>query len=293
MKHLAIDIGGSFVKSGIINGSELVKDRLVVKTPESYEKLIAYIAEISNRAAADSVCLAIPGVYDKVNDRMLFSPNLAYLTDKSIKTDLAASGVSVLIENDANLATLGEYMYGYETPPDTMILLTLGTGVGGGIIQNGKLLTGGVTSTELGHMTLVAEGRVCGCGKRGCVEKYCSVSSILHDYHEASGDPNPKTVREVVKLYEANDFAAFAAIDLFTLHISHAMSSLINIFVPQSIRIGGGLSEISDYFIPQAREMVDQMVFPAFRGLTDIAAAKHRNDAALLGAAEWAKINMR
>lgn len=289
LKHLAIDVGGSFIKSGIITDSERVNDRLVIKTPDTYEKMITHIADLISRFNADTVTLAIPGVYDKIHDNVVFAPNVPHIIEKHIKTDLSYLKVPIYIENDANMAALGEYTYGFEKRPSTMILLTLGTGVGGGIIQNGKLLTGNITSTEMGHITLVAEGRPCGCGKRGCLEKYCSVSSILHDYHEASGDPNPKTVREVVKLYDANDFAAFAALDLFTLHLSHAISSLINIFMPEAIRIGGGLSEISDYFIPQAREMVESMVFPAFRGLTDIAPAKFRNDAALLGAAEWAR----
>lgn len=282
-KYLVLDIGGSFIKSALADGSGGLEDKRTAPAPVSYGDLLRTAAELAASGPAAVIC-AVPGVYDKSCDKMLFAPNLPYLIEKELAADLSdVAKAPVYVENDANLAALGEYYYGFDKRPQSMVFLTLGTGVGGGAILKGELFTGRYTLFEPGHTTLVAEGRLCGCGKRGCLEKYCTTSAILADYAEASGDTRSVTVRDVAAKLEEGDFAAFAAFDLFALHLSHGIANMINTFTPESLRIGGGLSELAPYYMPRVEELLPGLIFPAFRGITRVETARLKNDAALLG----------
>ncbi len=287
---LAIDIGGTWIKSGVVSSDGAVANRANTATPQDYGELVTTLRAIVAAYGENTVVMAIPGVYDKQGDKVLFAPNIPAMSGNSLAADLNLN-IPLLIENDANMAALGEYRHGFAAPAGSLIFLTLGTGVGGGIIMDGRLLTGDITGAELGHMTLVAEGRPCGCGKRGCVEKYCSASAIVNDFQEVLGFCGTEDPAEIARLYKKGDFAAFAAFDLFSMHMAHTVATLINIFTPKAVRIGGGLSELSDAFFPRMMELLEMLVFPAFRGKTDIGIATLKNDAALLGCAEWAKLS--
>ena len=186
------------------------------------------------------------------------------------------------------MAALGEYMQIFKGKIQSLVFLTLGTGVGGGIIYNGELLTGNINYAELGHMTLVAEGRLCSCGKRGCVEKYCSSSAIIADYAEGSGE-EIEDVRIIADKAHDGDFAAYAAFEMFALHLAHTVSSASNIFGPTHIRIGGGLSELAELYYPAMQTILSDITFPAFKKRTEVSISTLKNDAALYGGLEWAK----
>jgi glucokinase len=169
-----------------------------------------------------------------------------------------------------------------------MLMLTLGTGVGGGLIIDGKLFSGRISAVEVGHMAIVVDGRLCECGKRGCMEKYCTSGALISNYAEASGE-SAATPQEVAWKVDEGNFAAYAAFDLFALHLAYSISNLINIFNPCHIRIGGGLSELSKYYLPRVNELLLDLVFPPYRTFYKLERAKLKNDAALLGGAKWAE----
>ncbi|MDR0453674.1 MAG: ROK family protein [Deferribacteraceae bacterium] len=287
---LSIDIGATWIKSGIVLPDGTLKNRASMATPKDYNAILETLRAIVAASGENSAVIAIPGVYDKLKGKVIFTPNIPSMSGHTLAEDLKIN-IPFLIENDGNMAALGEYVYGFDTPPDSLVFLTLGTGVGGGIIIDGKLLTGDITSAELGHITLVAEGKLCGCGKRGCVEKYCSYPAMVNYFHEAQGDNAVALPEEIATLFQKGDFAAFEAIDLFSMYLAHTIATLINIFVPKTMRIGGGLSEMKEVFISRAKELAKDFVYPAYRGYTDIGAARLKNDAALLGCAEWWRIN--
>jgi glucokinase len=144
---------------------------------------------------------------------------------------------------------------------------------------------------EVGHMTLVADGRRCNCGKRGCFEKYCSTDALTTYYLEGSGDA--LTAEDIGRRADEGDFAAFAAFEMFGLHLAHGIASLVNIFNPTAVRVGGGLSELARHYFPQTLELLDDMIFLPYIGKADIRIAALKNDAALTGGAVWAEELLR
>jgi glucokinase len=282
MKSLIFDIGGSSIKYAVSDGS--LSGRGSMSTPQSYKEMLRSIRSVLYaESGIGAVCCAIPGVYDKEKRLVLFTPNIPYLSGKSLADDLGFD-IPVIIENDANMAALGEYHHGLNKADGSLLLLTLGTGVGGGIVSDGKLFTGNITSFEPGHMTLVMEGRACGCGRKGCFERYCTTGGIAMSYEEAGGKAG-SSVGKIASLAHTGDKPALAAFDAFAMGLAHGVSGLINIFMPRHVRIGGGLSELTDLYFERMLSLTSDMIFPAFRGQTEIAPATLKNDAALLGGA--------
>jgi glucokinase len=284
---LIIDIGGTHIKCAILSGAGEIISRDTYDTPKDYENFIAVIRREIDMNPVSAVQMSLPGIYDVENDRSLFITNIQYLQDRQIVKDIDTT-VPIFISNDADMATVGEYALGFDKPPKSMVLLTLGTGVGSGVVFNHKLIEG----TEIGHATLVAEGRPCNCGKKGCVEKYCATGAIISDYIEGSGDDQAKDVRYVAERAREGDFAAYGAFEFFAMHLAHTVASVINIFNPQYIRIGGGISELADLYFPSMLDMLSMMTFPVYVNSTDVSVAKLKNDAALYGGLEWIRQNL-
>lgn len=287
MKRFFIaDVGGSFIKSAVVLENADIISSAAEKTPETYGGIISALKYSMFEASADACLIAIPGVYGAKNDRVLTTPNIPSLNGMPLHAPLDC-GVPLFIANDADMAALGEYHHGFDKRPGSMVFLTLGTGLGGGVIFDGKLLTADTTITELGHVTLVADGRLCGCGKKGCVERYCSSSAIVANYTDVSGEG--KELHEIAELFDAGNAEACKAFDIFARHLAHALSSFINIFNPECIRLGGGLSELHRCYFSSVLRHLDGMMFPAYRGMADIAVASLKNSAAVYGGVEWLK----
>jgi glucokinase len=288
MKYLVFDIGGTAVKSALVENGGII-ERKTAATPLVYADLLKELqGDICHFKPAAVVC-SIPGVYNKALDRVLFAPNIAYLNGRRLAADIDAS-VPVFVENDANMAALGEYHHGFKEAVSSLLFLTLGTGVGGGLVMDGKLVTGNITLFEPGHITVAIKGRLCGCGKRGCLERYCTVQGILMNYIEAGGTEG-LLLADVVRLAGEGDKAAAAAFEEFALSLAHGIAGLINLYAPQHIRIGGGLSELSYLYFDRLKALSEELTFPAFRGAATLDAAALKNDAALLGGAKWAESN--
>jgi glucokinase len=290
-KYLVFDVGATRIKEGILNGEGEILEKVTVDTPAVYEDFLETLKRRIAGTPSDAVVLAFPGVFDKRLGKLLYAPNLEGLTGRCVIKDLAFKDRCIFAENDANLAALGEYHKGFDIKPEALMFLTLGTGIGGGFINAGHLFSGQTTVMEIGHMTLVADGRRCNCGKRGCFEKYCSTDALTTYYLEGSGEA--LSVEEIVRRADEGDFAAFAAFEMFGLHLAHGIASLINIFNPAAVRVGGGLSELARHYFPQTLELLDDMIFVPYRGKADIRIAALKNDAALTGGAVWAEDLLR
>lgn len=189
--------------------------------------------------------------------------------------------------NDANAAALGESFAGRAKGVENMIMLTLGTGVGGGIILGGKLYSGSLgIAGELGHFTLYADGMTCTCGKKGCFECYASTTALIARAKEKAGseDLNGK---EIFRRAQAGDRAMLSVLDAWIDDIVHGITGLVHIFNPDMVLIGGGVSVQEQLLMQPLRERVKAGVMPRFAEHLSIERATLGNDAGMIGAARW------
>lgn len=189
--------------------------------------------------------------------------------------------------NDANAAALGESFAGRAKGVENVIMLTLGTGVGGGIILGGKLYSGSLgIAGELGHFTLYADGMTCTCGKKGCFECYASTTALIARAKEKAGseDLNGK---EIFRRAQAGDRAMLSVLDAWIDDIVHGITGLVHIFNPDMVLIGGGVSVQEQLLMQPLRERVKAGVMPRFAEHLSIERATLGNDAGMIGAARW------
>ena len=213
----------------------------------------------------------------------------------------AFEGVPVYLANDANGAALAELYAGAFRGCRTAVLLTLGTGLGGGIIFGGHMFNGGMNQgVELGHMYLVNGGEHCTCGNDGCMEAYCAASALTRDGRRAmqahpesmlaeqtGGDPGKITPKLVTDCAKAGDAAAKAVFDTYIEHLSSACASVYNILDPEVLAIGGGLSAAGPFLFDPLQEKVSKKCFYATRG--KLVPAVLGNEAGMVGAALLAR----
>lgn len=287
-KVLCLDIGGSSIKSGLvdINGNILQENKNIIKN-ESYNGFLETVEEIVNNLDEKpaGIAAALPGGYD-IKEDTIFAPNLQILNGRHIKTDIEKMcGIKVLAENDANLAAYGEYVFGDKKSVQNMVFCTLGTGFGGGLILNGKLLQSNITLFEVGHLSINIQGRKCGCGRNGCLDEYCSTSGLTEIYKEITGSNsniNPYILSEKAK---NNDNAAIKTFEEYGKLLAFAFANLAALFCPEKIKFGGGLSELSDYYMASLISEFESLLFPAYKGRVKIERAALKNQAGMLGGA--------
>lgn len=287
-KVLCLDIGGSSIKSGLvdINGNILQENKNIIKN-ESYNGFLETVEEIVNNLDEKpaGIVAALPGGYD-IKEDTIFAPNLQILNGRHIKTDIEKMcGIKVLAENDANLAAYGEYVFGDKKSVQNMVFCTLGTGFGGGLILNGKLLQSNITLFEVGHLSINMQGRKCGCGRNGCLDEYCSTSGLTEIYKEITGSNsniNPYILSEKAK---HKDNAAIKTFEEYGKLLAFAFANLAALFCPEKIKFGGGLSELSDYYMASLISEFESLLFPAYKGRVKIESAVLKNQAGMLGGA--------
>ena len=202
------------------------------------------------------------------------------------------TGFPALLGNDANLMGLGETMYGAGQGATHVVFLTVGTGIGGAVVIDGKLFNGYANrGTELGHVPLIANGEPCACGSVGCLEHYASTSALVHRFSQRIIDagisyPNEEINGElIVRLYKQGDKIAQLSLEEHCDFLGHGIAGFINIFSPQKIVIGGGLSEAGDFYIQKVSEKARSYAIPDCAVNTQIIAAALGNKAGSIGAA--------
>lgn len=314
MYAIGMDIGGTNTVFGIVNKEGQVICSDSVKT-QQYVVLEEYISTVStkikalmasqNLTNADITGLGI-GAPNACYYRgtIEYAPNLPWKGIVIPLADLfskALDGMKVTITNDANAAALGERAYGVAKGMDHFIMITLGTGVGSGIIIDGKLLYGNDGfAGELGHVIVKPGGRECGCGRKGCLEAYCSATGIARTARERiTTTDQPSLLRNVnidtlnsKDIYDAAVEGDEMAIDIFKetgTILGHALADMVVFSNPEAIVLFGGLAKAGDFITKYTYEAMEERMFPSFKGKTKLLLSTLKDaDAAVLGASALA-----
>ncbi len=309
MKHyLGIDLGGTFIKGGIVseNGEIVVADKVPTEADSGSDRIIENIARLSNglieksgmkKSDIDGLGIGIPGMIDSQRGIVVYACNLGWLEFDVAAAVEAAVGVPVKIGNDANVAALGEMKFGGGKKYNNIVMVTLGTGVGGGIILDGKLIEGHRgCGAEIGHSVIVAGGEPCGCGRRGCLEAYASASALMRDTKRAM-QKNPKSrMWEIGSLdavsgkvpfdYYSTDKAAKTVVDNYISKLGCGLVNFANEYRPEAIVLGGGVCAQGDNLIVPLQKIMNEEVYAGTTGPeVKIVVATLGNDAGTLGAA--------
>lgn len=306
---IGIDLGGTNTVVGICtdDGALLLKSSLPTPHGNADElckimrQLALEVCEKSHTVPADVLQIGIgaPGTFDKSACTLTFGTNLGMSNVCFAHAFAPDFTCPVYLDNDGNCAALGEYISGSGRGGDNMIMVTLGTGVGGGIILNGKLYTGfNHIAGEIGHMVIVYDGLPCNCGRKGCFETYCSatglirsadralenhVDSILHQRKlENNGRLNAKIICDAC---DAGDTLAMELFHTYLQYLACGINNLINIFQPQKIVFGGGVAGYGEKLLAPLRELVQKELISAPCGQAELVKASLGNDAGIIGAA--------
>lgn len=315
MRDLAIgiDIGGTKIIGGVVDGSGAILDRERRETPrEGGMTTVERIAEVAKSLAArhevDVVGVSLAGFISKDRKRMETNPNIANMKGLAIHDELErATGLSIHLENDANCAAWGEYRFGAGSGANPMIMVTVGTGIGGGLIIEGKLLIGAFgTAGEIGHVPVIPNGEICGCGMRGCLEQYAS-GNALRRYVGRAIEKTPNLGARVLSLGDGTlegiegphitaaakegDPIALAAFNEIGEWLGYAIAGLNSIVDPAVIVIGGGVIDAGEILLNPIRASAERhSPMRTSHAMAHIVAAKLGNDAGLVGVADLARI---
>ena len=275
-------------------------------TPASPERLVESIAravvEVKDGFEVGGACLAVAGLILSQENKVIFSPNLHAVEGIPLKDELEPRiGVPLTVENDANAAAWGEFRFGARRDVDHLVLVTLGTGVGGGVISHDVLLRGAQGSGgELGHVTIHATGPRCACGNRGCLEALASGTAISRRARElASEMPGSALGRltverkilgeDVTKLAREGDELALSVLEEAGRWLGIGLAGFVNIFNPEVIAVGGGVMAAGELILESAREEVRLRARPPSRDLVEIMEATLGPESGVLGAAALAR----
>ncbi len=306
----AVDLGGTHLRAATIDQNGHIHFRVKQKTPvtddphEIVSALVAAANVCEERTKAEgksigSISVVVPGTVNGATGKVVTIPNVRCLDSFELAPALArALGRPVILENDANAAAVGEMWQGAARKHRTVVCVTLGTGVGGGIILDGKLWHGANDSAgEIGHTCVEPFGGVaCGCGSRGCLEVYASATAIVRMAREGRPRHPSSSLHGINDLTAESVFVAGKAGDTLAVEVFHRMgdylgiglANLINILNPQMIVIGGGVANGWELFDQHMRHQVDEHAFPVPAAEVKIVPAECGDDAGLLGAARLA-----
>jgi glucokinase len=309
---IGVDVGGTKVAAGVVDEDGNIVADLRRATPSSDASAVEQtIADLVHelRASHDVVAVGIgaAGFVDAERSTVLFAANLAW-RDEPLRDDVAKLvGLPVVVENDANAAAWGEYRFGAGRGEDHMVCVTVGTGIGGGVVLGGSLYRGrfGI-GAEFGHMQVVLDGRRCGCGQVGCWEQYCSGRALLHEAREIAdvqkdygrrllqlGDGHPEGIEapEVTKAAVEGDPAALECFSVVGTWLGRGLANLAALLDPGCFVVGGGVADAGDLLLDPARRVFGQSLTGAgFRPRPEIRHALLGNRAGLVGAADLARL---
>ena len=313
MYAIGIDIGGTKIAGALVSESGQIVRELKVPTPATNADAIAdavvdLINELSAGEQVSAAGIAAAGFIDAERANIVYAPNLSW-RNEPFKAKLSARlNIPVFIDNDANAAGWAEYRFGAGVGVKHMVMLTVGTGVGGAVIVDGHMLRGGFgIAAELGHINMVPGGVLCGCGQKGCLESYGSGNALLRAAKALAASGEPKGARlaelekEAGKLTGAEVYQAILEKDPGALEIlsdlgtmlGRAVASLVAVLDPELVVIGGGVSAAGDLLLePIRKAYLEHLPARGFRPELRIEAAKLVNDAGVVGAADLARLEL-
>lgn len=298
--YAGFDLGGTQIKFGLIDGSGAILFKDKSPTPSSIGELLTLIGdqwkELEKRAPGPvaSAGFGIPGIYDLKRKKILQSPNIPGLDDFDLYPAIAAHiPAPFLVENDANVAAFGEWKFGAGRGVSSLAFLTIGTGVGGGIVLDDKLWRGSCGfAAEIGHVVVNPSGRLCNCGIRGCLETEAAAPAIVRKYQALTGRESPVSTEDIYYRARDGEPAAREAFAQAGAFLGIGLGMLINLLNPEKILLGGGVMTTGEYLLGPAVEEARRRSYPASFACCRIERASLGNDAGLIGAAAWGRENL-
>lgn len=309
--YIGIDLGGTNIVAGIVDSNKqlLVKARRSTPVNAGGDEIAAVIREAANDAMAsqnlmlaeiDSIGVGSPGIVDTQTDSIVFASNLKFKNEPlGEKVSHAFGNKAVRLVNDANAAAYGEYIAGSGKDASSLVMITLGTGIGGGIIIDGHIVTGfAYGGAELGHLVIDMEGRECLCGRRGCFENYGSARGLILTT-QAYMRNHPETLmwelckqslsnvsgRTAFEAKRLGDTGGSNVVNTYIHHLAVGLGNIINSVEPEILCLGGGISNEGEYLLEPLREAVYDQLFPFIEKRPKVVAASLGNDAGIIGAA--------
>jgi glucokinase len=308
---IGVDIGGTKVAAGVVDEDGHIVAHLLRPTPAENPEQVAstigdVVLELVKGREIEAVGLGAAGFVDETRSIVRFAPNLAWREEPLQKKVSDLVGLPVVVENDANAMAWGEARFGAGRGETHVVCVTVGTGIGGGIVLDGSLYRGrwGM-GAELGHMEVVPGGRPCGCGNRGCWEQYASGSALVIDAREiaeaeperavkllkiAGGTPDRIEGQEITEAARQGDPAALAAFSLLAQWLGRGLADIAAILDPGCFILGGGVSRAADLWLDQTREaFAAHLTGRGHRPLSEIRLAELGASAGMVGAADLAR----
>lgn len=304
---LGIDLGGTFIKGGVADrsGQVLATEKVATQSQKGADFVAKNIADLCksllvktnlNQEQVIGIGIGVPGMIDSINGIVIFSGNLVWENFNLVEGVKKHIDLPIKIANDANVATLGETIFGSGKNYSNTVMLTLGTGVGGGVVIDGKLLEGNKSvGAELGHMVIHSGGEQCSCGRKGCLEAYSSATALIRDTKRAMEQDENSKMWQIGSLdkvdgqtafkFQAIDETAKKVVDNYISNLAVGITNFANIFRPETIIIGGGISAEGDNLIKPLKALVQKEIFAGAKGPSvNIVSASLGNSAGILGA---------
>ncbi len=310
MYYIGIDLGGTGIKAGIVDeqGNIILKDSCPTGAERGYGAVIQDMANLAISVVEKSghrmseikaIGIGLPGVMDSRTGRVPFCTNLGWHDVPIIQEMAKYTDRPVYVDNDATVAGLAESVAGVSAGCANSLFITLGTGVGGGVIIGGKVFSGshGVAS-EIGHMVVVADGEPCTCGMRGCWERYASATALIREGRKlcadnpdtalakaVDGDLKAITAKHVIDLAKQGDPDCAALFDRYVYFLCLGLRNMVSLYDPEVIALGGGVSHAGEFLLNAVRAKLPGMVFYKDMPFARVELAKLTNDAGIIGAA--------
>lgn len=310
MYYLGVDLGGTNIACAVVTkeGEILGKSSIPTSLPDVSDAIVKRIVDCCRLAVEATGCtmddilsvgIGTPGITNSELGIVEYSCNLEFHNTPLEKMVSALLHKPVYLENDANAAALGEYVAGSGRGCNSLVAITLGTGVGGGIVIGSKLLTGfNFAGAEIGHFVMVHNGEPCGCGRKGCFEAYCSATALIRQTRRAmEAHPESLMWRDYPTLESVNGRTAFDAmrmgdktaaevVDRFAEYLACGLTSIVNIFQPEVLCVGGGICNEGETLLAPVRKIFDREDYARdCKRRTSIVRATLGNDAGIIGAA--------
>ena len=300
---IGIDLGGTSVKYAVVasSGEVLFNGQLPALAQESAEAVLGQVLKgveacreyaLSEGLTLAGVGIGTPGVVSADGRTVLGgAENIAGWENVPLADRIEeAGGLKTLAGNDANMMALGETLFGAAKGATDVVFVTVGTGIGCGVLIGGRLFRGYRNrGMEMGHITVKCDGEACACGGRGCLEHYASTSALVRRFCALSGNDGGAECdvdgKDVVFFYKEGNPAAVQAMEEQWKDLAHGIASMINLFAPQRVVVGGGISEAGDFYLGKLREGVRRQMMSVCGGDTELVAATLGNRAGCMGAA--------
>ena len=303
MNAIGVDIGGTKIAAAVVTPEGKILNEVryptqAVPPDRLIETIARAITEVKDRFEVGGACVAVPGFVLTAENKVILAPNLHEIENIRLDEQLGGrTGLRVTVENDANAAAWGEFRFGAGREVEHLVFITLGTGVGGGVITHGMLLRGAQgAGGELGHVTLDPTGPRCGCGNHGCLEAFASGTAIQRRAREVANERPASALgqlatdrqvlgEDVTRLAQEGDEASISVLEETGRWLGIGLAGFVNIFNPEVIAIGGGASRAGELILESAREEAQLRAHSPSRDLVKIEEATLGPESGVLGAA--------